>query len=203
MSTQAKILNLLNRRAYTVIELAQALGMTRNSAYLQVTRLEAAGLIEKKEQRRSDLAGKPAFEYQTAVGSEDTFSQAYKPLIGSIVEVLEKEVPLARRKKIFAKAGEEMAVKAGLPGDGDINRNVELAVNVLNSLGALAEVEEQDGQMVLSSFSCPVATSVRADTETCNLVSAFLSKATSCEVMAQCKRQGNLVCQFVIRHPSK
>ena len=203
MSTQAKILNLLNRQPHTIIELADALGVTRNSAYIQITKLEAAGLIHKKAQRKSTNAGKPAYEYQTAQGSEDTFSQAYKPLIGSIVEVLEREIPLKERKKLFSKAGIEMAVKAGLSGSGDFESNLDRALDILNELGAMAEVTQVDGQLILSSHSCPVATSVRADVETCNLVSAFLSEATSSNVTSQCKKEGNLICQFAIDCPAQ
>ncbi len=198
MSTQAKILNLLNRQPYTVIELANALEITRNSAHLQIAKLEASGLIQKMDRRRVESAGKPAFEYQIVEGSEDTFSDAYKPLVGSIVEVLEQEMSLEGRKKIFHKAGVEMAIKAGLTGSGDAKSNLDRAVAVLNSLGAMAEVEETGDHLTLSSFSCPVAASVRADTQTCNLVAAFLGKATSSRVVSKCKKEGNLICQFAI-----
>ncbi|MCW8884565.1 MAG: ArsR family transcriptional regulator [Motiliproteus sp.] len=196
MATSKKILNLLNRQPMTVSELSEILSITRNSTHLQLTRLEAAGQIRRKAQRRSESAGKPAYEYELIEGNEDVNSQAYKPLNDSLLETLAGELPDQERRKLLRKAGRLMAQKAGLKPQGDVIQDLTKAVDVVNELGAMAEISSNDSNYLVTSYSCPVATSVRCDSETCSLVAAFFSEATDRNVISTCQRQKRLVCQF-------
>ena len=175
MTTSNRIINLLNRDSMTVAELATELGITRNSVHLQITRLEAAGLLERLQQRRSNNAGKPAYEYRTVAGSEDTYSSAYKSVLESLMQVLAVELPIERRQLLLQQAGQLLARNAGLQPAGNIDTDLKHAVDAVNSLGAMAEITDNDNHLIVTSYSCPVATSVRSEPETCSLVAAFFS----------------------------
>ncbi len=91
MDTAQKITDLLNRDPATVTELATALGISRNSAHLQVTKLEAAGIIEKYLPDTKSGVGKPAHRYRVKPGGEDAFSSAYKSILVGLIEILGTE----------------------------------------------------------------------------------------------------------------
>ena len=103
MNTPQKIINLLNQNPLTVSQLAEVLGISRNSVHLQVTRLEASGTIEKCLERISDGAGKPATQYRTAVGGEDTYSTAYKPIVDAMLSAISEDFPEKQRLKLLKK----------------------------------------------------------------------------------------------------
>jgi len=196
MTTPNKIMNLLNRRAMTVIELAAELGITRNSVHLHITRLEAAGLLERIQPRRTSNAGKPAYEYRLRAGSEDTYSSAYKPVLESLMQVLALELPLKHRQKLLRQAGQALARNAGLQPVGIIETDLKQAVDAVNTLGAMAEITCEEERMLVTSYSCPVASSVRSEPQTCSLVAAFFAEATGQTVTSKCWHECRLVCQF-------
>ena len=198
MTTSNRITNLLNRRSMTVAELATELGITRNSVHLQITRLEAAGLLERVQQRRSNNAGKPAYEYRAVAGSEDAYSSAYKSILESLMQVLAVELPIERRQLLLQQAGQLLARNAGLQPVGNIETDLRQAVDAVNSLGAMAEIADNKTCLTVTSYSCPVATSVRSEPETCSLVAAFFSEATGKAVVSKCWHECRLVCQFEV-----
>ncbi len=198
MNTPNKIIDLLNRNAHTISELATELGLSRNSVHQQVIKLEASGIVEKLLPSQPTGAGKPAFQYRTAAGKEDSCSSAYKPLLDVMMRVLSQELPTENRLHIFEKTGRMLAHAAGLQPSDDLRADIKKSVETVNSLGAMAEMVCEDEDNYISCYSCPVATLVHSESMTCQLVAAFFSEATGRRVAVHCSRERTVICGFKI-----
>ena len=196
MGTANKITDLLNRQALTIPELAAELGISRNSAHLQVRKLEAAGVVEKHELQMSRSAGKPAYQYRTVAGGEDVHSSAYKPVLDSLVKTISANLPEQDRLALFENAGRSMARANGLQPVADINEAIRKSVDTVNALGAMAEITTRGKTSYVDCHSCPVATMVHHEPMTCTMVAAFFSEATGRKVSVLCKKNGTVVCRF-------
>lgn len=196
MTTPHKITNLLNRKPLTINELAMELGISRNSVHLQVGKLEAAGIIEKRNRSQSSGAGKPAYYYRTAGGSEDSFSAAYKPVASGLIETISKDLPESERVKLLEKAGRSMARSAELSPTADFYNDIQKSVDAANALGAMAELTAKKKKPYVSCHSCPVASLVHTDPLMCRMVAAFFSEATGKKVSVKCKHDRAVVCGF-------
>ncbi len=198
MNTRSLILNLLNRRPRTINELAGELQISRNSTHLQVVRLEAEGRVVKGSRRSGQGVGKPAYEYRIAAGAEDSYSGAHKPVLDALLNVLSTELPGESRVSLLQKTGEQMAIDASLQPVGEPERDLQNAVEVVNSLGAMAELSQSDSTLSVISHSCPIASMVHAQPDSCALVAQFFSSATGKLVVSKCKRDPSLVCRFTL-----
>lgn len=198
MSTSNKIVNLLNRKAWTVNEIAKKLSISRNAAHLQISKLAAAGIVEKNMQRHPNGAGKPAYEYCTATGKEDTFSSAYKPLLDVLMQTMRDDLNPKTRINLFENTGRMLAINSGLRPSNDLKSDIKKSLEAVNGLGAMAELTCENNKNYISCYSCPVATLVHSEPLTCNLVAAFFSEATGKKVSIQCNREKTVVCGFVV-----
>lgn len=151
---------------------------------------------EKCLERISYGAGKPATQYRTAAGSEDTYSTAYKPIVDAMLSAISEDFPGKQRLKLLNKVGVCLADAAGLKPTGDQQADVKKSLEVVNSLGAMAELEWQDNQCQITCHSCPVASLVYKEPMTCSMVAAFFAKATGKSVSVRCKTDRTVICGF-------
>lgn len=196
MTTPQKIINLLNRKESTISELAAQLNISRNSVHQQISRLEAAGAVEKFHRDQPVGAGKPAFYYRAAAGHEDEFSLAYKPILSQLIATLCTDLAEQDRIALFENTGRSLARAAGLAPSEDFYADTRKSVDAVNALGAMAELTVEKQHASVSCHSCPVATLVHTDPMVCRLVASFFSAATGRQVAVHCRRQGTVVCGF-------
>ncbi len=198
MGTPKKIVDLLNRKAWTVNEIAKELSISRNAAHLQISKLEAMGIVEKNTQRPPKGAGKPAHEFRTVAGYEDAFSTAYRPLIDVLIQTMANNLSTNERLNLFEKTGRALAKNAGLQPSHDVLKDIQNAIIKVNSLGAMAELNCENDENYISCHSCPVATLVHKEPLTCDLVASFFSEATGNKVTVKCNRDKTVVCGFLV-----
>ncbi|MFK7859638.1 MAG: helix-turn-helix transcriptional regulator [Granulosicoccus sp.] len=198
MGTTNQITDLLNRESLTVNELAKRLGISRNSVHLQINRLEAAGTVLKMPQRSPTGAGKPAHQYRTAPRKEDVHSEAYRPVLTMLIQTISTDLSRQARVKLFEKTGRSLAKASGLGAQGDLKADIQKSIDVVNALGAMAEVSANNEGHVISCYSCPVATLVHNEPDTCKLVAAFFAEATGKNVTVTCRKKETVVCGFTI-----
>lgn len=141
-------------------------------------------------------AGKPAYQYRTAPKKEDIHSQAYKPVLDSLMQTLSKDLPAKKRTSVLENAGRSMAKAAGLQPNGNLKANIQKSVDTVNSLGAMAELRQEGKNFYISCHSCPVATLVHSEPITCRMVAAFFSEASGKKVSVQCRKDETVVCGF-------
>ncbi|MFK7995818.1 MAG: helix-turn-helix transcriptional regulator [Granulosicoccus sp.] len=196
MGTTNKITDLLNRSPLTIQELATELGISKNSAHVQVRKLEAAGVIVKHEQRHPNGAGKPAYQYKTSAGHEDVHSTAYKPVLDVLMQTISTDFPEKGRLQLLEKTGRSLAKASGLQPGPNLTVSIQQSVDTVNSLGATAELTKKGKNHYVVCHSCPVATLVHKEPLTCHMVASFFAEASGREVSVQCKKNGTVVCGF-------
>ena len=93
-----------------------------------------------------------------------------------------------------------MAHEAGehSPPVGDLRGRLEQAVDVLNNLGGLMELEEEDGTFSICGYSCPLSANVAAHPETCKLMQALLAELVAAPVRERCERSELVSCRFEV-----
>lgn len=194
-STRGKIILLLRRSGLTVDELAQSLDLTDNAVRAHLTTLERDGLVEQRGVRRGQ--GKPSYCYYLTPEAEHLFPKPYAMVLRHTLDLLEQRLDPDEVSDMMRALGHHMAGKQVLQG-ADLRSKVMAAVEALNDLGSLAEMEEAEDGFRIRGYSCPVAEVVPGHPEVCLLIEALLANWLSTPVQEECDRGTPLRCSFHI-----
>jgi predicted ArsR family transcriptional regulator len=197
-STRGQVIALLRRRGYTVEELAQALDLTDNAIRAQLTTLERDGLVRQHGVRRS--GSRPAVIYRLTQQAEKIFPKAYEPSLRHLVSIL-LERP-EECEQLLRLTGRRIAQEQGLSG-GDAGERLQRSVAVLGNLGALVEVEEQEGTTYICGYSCPLAEVTAKHKEACKLLEAMLAELIGLPVQERCERSEEVACWLEVSMPAQ
>jgi predicted ArsR family transcriptional regulator len=192
-STRGKVLALLRRRARTVQELAEELGLTDNAVRSHLATLERDGLVRAVSSRRS--ARKPARVYALAPNVERRFSQAYPPFLLELMEILGHEMPRDQTDRLMRQVGANLAGERRIPS-GPASTRARAAAEVLEELGGSCEVVEENGKFVILGNGCPLSVVTRGHEEPCMALEAMLSTMLGSEVRERCSHGERANCRF-------
>jgi predicted ArsR family transcriptional regulator len=193
--TSGRILELLRRGAKTVDELAAALDLTRTAVRAQLASLERDALVEQKGSRRG--TSKPSRMYGVTAQAELLFSRAYVPILTGLLHVLARRLPAAEFDAVMHEVGR--GFMQGRSGSRGLLRDrVVGASALLNELGGLTEVDEEDGVYVIRSHGCPLAAATANHPEVCNALESLLSEFVGSQVSKCCDRYDRVRCCFEI-----
>jgi predicted ArsR family transcriptional regulator len=67
----------------------------------------------------------------------------------------------------------------------------------------VAEVSEERGKIIISSYGCPIAEAVTADVRSCIAMEALLQDLTGLPVTERCDHGEHPSCRFEIKIPAK
>jgi predicted ArsR family transcriptional regulator len=180
----------------TVDELAAALELTRSAVQGQLANLQQDQLVEQRGTRRG--TSKPARTYAVTMQAELLFSRAYIPILTQLVHVLASRMSPGEFDSVMREVGRgAMAERAG-PRGGTLRERVARASALLNELGGLSEVEEEDGLYVIRSFGCPLAAATALHPEVCTALESLLSEVAGTAVTKCCDRYDRARCCFEI-----
>src|SRR6266568_4482822 len=193
-STRGRIVMLLRRASHTVDELAQALNLTDNAVRAHLATLERDGFVRQLGERRG--SGKPAYIYELSPDAEQLFPKAYGPVLRHILEFLSEEMTTDEVEALMRRTGRRLA-EQHLP-HGDLQSRLQMAVNVLNELGGLAELEQRNGAFYIQGYSCPLAAVVPGHPEVCRLSEALLSELVGLPVKECCDGNEPARCCFSV-----
>ncbi len=143
-STRGRIVTMLRRAGRTVDELAPAVGLTDNGVRAHLATLERDGLVQQRGVVRRGGSGKPAYVYELTPQAEELFPKAYEPVLRQLLDVLTERVGPEESEALLRSVGHRIAEEQTVPANG-VHARLEAAVDVLNELGSLAELEERDG----------------------------------------------------------
>ncbi len=194
-STGGRMVMLLRRASRTVDELAQALNITDNAVRAHLTTLERDGVVQQRGARRG--SGKPAYVYDLTPEAEQLFPKAYGPVLREVLEVLSERMTPEELDAVMRAAGRRIAAKWHIP-QGDLHGRLATAVEVLNELGGMAELESCDGTYCIRGYSCPLAAAVPGHPEVCHLAEALLTELVGVPLQEHCDRSEPLRCCFVV-----
>ena len=194
-STRGQIITLLRRSSRTVDELAKALELTDNAVRAHLATLERDGLVQLSGLRRG--SGKPAYVYDLTPEGEQLFPKAYGPVLQHVLEVLSERMPSNEVEMLLREVGRRIAARWDIPS-GELRMRLEAAVEVLNELGGMAELEEVEGHSCIRGYSCPLA-DVAGHPAVCRLVETMLSELVGVPVQEQCDDDGVPRCCFIVQ----
>jgi predicted ArsR family transcriptional regulator len=197
-STRGRIVTLLRRSKSTVEDLARALDLTDNGVRAHLAVLERDGIVRQRGSiRRTSGGGKPAYVYELTQEGEELFPKAYAPALGRLLDVLSERLGPEESEALLRSVGHRMVEGNTIPTDGARAR-LEAAAGVLNELGGLAELEEQDGTLVIRGYSCPLAGVTRDHPEVCRMAEALVAEVAGVSVQEHCDRGERPRCCFEV-----
>ncbi|MDQ3911198.1 MAG: ArsR family transcriptional regulator [Actinomycetota bacterium] len=200
-STRGQIVTLLRRSSRTVEELARALDLTDNGVRAHLAALERDGIVRQRGSvRRGTGGGKPAYVYELTPEAEDLFPKGYEPVLSQLLDVLAERLGPEGSEALLRSVGRRMAEGQAAPTD-DIRSRLEAAVEVLNELGGLAELEEHDGGLVIRGYSCPLAAVTPEHPEACRMAGTLLTAVAGVPVNEHCERGERPRCRFEVALP--
>jgi DeoR family transcriptional regulator, suf operon transcriptional repressor len=195
-TTRGRIAALLRRAKLSVEELASAVGITDNAVRVQLSALERDGLVRAAGARRDGNVGKPATLYEIAPTASSVFSNAYAPVLASVLAEARSRLDAEQLGAILKGAGDRLAAGTGTPGTFDDRVNAACAL--LAELGADAELSRTSDGYVVRGFGCPLSVAVEACPDTCRVLEHFLADVTGGDVRETCDRSDVPRCGFAI-----
>ena len=197
-STRGRVVTLLRRAGFTVDELARELDLTNNGVRAHLAVLERDGIVRQRGSvRRSSGGGKPAYVYELTQEGEDLLPKAYEPTLRRLLDVLSDQLGPEESEALLRSVGRRLAEEHSTQADGAHTR-LETAVEVLNELGGLAELEEQDGAVVIRGYSCPLAGVTPDHSEVCRMAEALVAEVAGVSVQEHCERGERPRCCFEV-----
>jgi predicted ArsR family transcriptional regulator len=192
-SPRGRVLSLLRFGPRTVNELADTLTLSDNAVRVHLAGLERDGLVQQKGVRRA--IGKPAYVYELSAEAESLFPKAYATVLSEALGyILETSGPEAL--ETFARAvGKRAGARAGRKG-ATLRDRVAAAVALLEELGGLARMEDDEDTILIRGFSCPLAAVVRGNPAACALAEELVSTVIGAPVVECCDRTGAPRCAF-------
>jgi predicted ArsR family transcriptional regulator len=185
-STRGRIVTLLRRHPSTVERLKVSLDLTDNAVRAHLAALERDNLVEYRVVR-SRVAGKPAYTYALTREAEILLSAAYCPVLSSLLDALEERLKSSDLEPLMRAAGRHLAA-SGRVGVGNNRHRIGSAVDFLNELGAVAELERANGSALIRSRSCPLAAVVEKHPEACQALASAIEVLVNAPTSVQCKR---------------
>jgi predicted ArsR family transcriptional regulator len=188
-------MELLRRSPMTVDELATALGLTRTAVRAQLATLQHDGLVQQHGSRRG--TSKPSRMYGVTTHAELLFSQAYIPILTQLLHVLASRMSPGEFDSVMREVGRGAMAGRSVPR-GPLRDRVITASSLLNDLGGLTEVEEEDRLYIIRSHGCPLAAATAQHPEACNALESLLSEFVGARVTKCCDRYDRVRCCFEI-----
>jgi predicted ArsR family transcriptional regulator len=192
------MVTLLRRSRRTVAELARALGLTDNGVRAHLAILERDGVVRQRGWvRRGSGGGKPAYVYELTSEAEDLFPKVYAPALSRLLDVLAERLGPEESEALLRSVGRRLAEEHSTRADG-AHARLESAVEALNELGGLAELEEQDGAVVIRGYSCPLAGVTPDHPDVCRMAETLVAELAGVPVHERCDRGERPRCCFEI-----
>lgn len=197
-STRGRVVGLLRGKSGTVIELAEALGLTDNAVRAHLLSLERDGLVRQSGVQRGSR--KPHYAYELTAEAERLFPKAYDALLNQLITTLKGRLPPSAIEEVLREVGRSLAARHS-SGDSPADLEVRLqnALEVLKAIGGTPVVEREDGKIVIRSGGCPLAAAVVEHPEVCELAEALVTELVGLPVRESCHRGGDTPkCRFEI-----
>lgn len=194
-STRGRILTLLRREKHTVDDLADELTLTDNAVRAHLATLERDGFVRQQGARRS--TGKPALVYELAPEAENLFPKSYGQVLNELLQVIEERISKAELEEMLRIVGRRISNRWNIP-QGDLRVRLEAAVEVLNEMGGMAELEQENGAYSIRSYSCPLAAVVPGHPEVCTLAGTLLTELVGVPIQEHCECGERPQCRFEV-----
>jgi predicted ArsR family transcriptional regulator len=195
-STRGQIVTLLRSAPCTVEELAGKLELTDNAVRAHLLTLERDGFVRQSGLRRGPR--KPHFTYVLTPEADALFPKAYDALLNQLIAVLKMRLDGSELEDVLREVGRAVAAGSAAAPNGSLERRVQSAMRVLESLGGSAQIEQHEGKIVIRGNGCPLAAAVSVHPEVCGLAETLVAEIVKAPVHECCDRKGRPNCRFEI-----
>ncbi len=196
--TRDGIVRLLLKNHDTIESLAGKLGVTKNAVRAQIALLQREGIVDVQGEVKGTR--RPAAVYGIRPGADIHFSKAYPVILSHLTHVLSQKLSQTEFKTVMRELGQRLARAVPRPS-GDPRERIQDALKFLKVLGSAAEITEENGTVVISSYGCPIAEAVAADARSCIAMEALLKDLTRLPVAERCDHGAHPNCRFEIKLP--
>ena len=193
--SRARVVGALRRGPRTLDQLATELGLTRTAVRLHLTALERDGLVARGGLQAGRT--KPSHVYSLTTEAEQRMSRAYIPVLTQLLHVLSQRLTREQFDTTMRAVGRELLANRGR-ARGSLRERVKAASLLLDQLGGLTDVREDDGQFIIQSHGCPLAATALHHPETCSAMESFVSEFVGATVTQRCDRHDRPRCCFQI-----
>jgi predicted ArsR family transcriptional regulator len=163
--------------------------------------LQPGGVVRQRGSVcRGSGGDKPAYVCELTPEAEDLFPKGYEPVLRRLLDVLAERLGPEGSEAMLRSVGHRMAEGKATPTHGTRAR-LEAAVEVLNELGGLAELEEHDDGLVIRGYSCPLAAVTSDHPEVCRMAETLLTEVAGAPVHEHCDRGERPRCRFEVTLP--
>jgi predicted ArsR family transcriptional regulator len=195
-----RIIRLLLKHQHTIEALAKKLGVTKNAVRAQIALLEREGIVEIQGEVKGTR--RPAAVYGLRPGADVHFSKAYPVILSHLVRLLAQKLSQDEFRTVMRELGQRLAGAMPRPS-GDARERIRAALKFLKMLGSVAEMAEENGKVVISSYGCPIAEAVTVDARSCIVMEALLKELTGLPVTERCDHGERPSCRFEIKFPAE
>ena len=196
-STRGRIVAYLRGADATVNDLAEHLGLTDNAVRSHLLSLERDGLVKQSGLRKGSR--KPHFAYQLTSDGEHLFPKAYDALLNQFMTVFKDRLAPKVFKDALHAVGRSLAAEQHrVSRKLSLERRAQSALQTLEAIGGSPRLEKSDGELRITSQSCPLASVVAEHPETCQMVETLISELVGVKTTEQCDRTETPRCCFVL-----
>jgi predicted ArsR family transcriptional regulator len=195
-----RIVTHLIKHQSTIESLATRLGVTKNAIRAQIALLQREGIVEIQGEVKGTR--RPAAVYGIRPGADIHFSRAYPVILSHLTHVLAQKLSNTEFRTVMRELGQRLAISVPR-SSGDPRERITGALKFLKMLGSVAEVTEERGKIIISSYGCPIAEAVTADERSCIAMEALLQDLTGLPVTERCDHGEHPSCRFEIKIPAK
>jgi len=209
MTTQTRdiiLRTLRSRGKCSVNDLAQASLVSPVSVRHHLSNLQAESLVSVEDERHG--VGRPRQLFSLTESGLDLFPSRYVRLTNRLLDEIKESMPGRKVEQLFTGVASTMVADVarrleGLPLEQRLERMVEL----LTEEGFDAQIERQEGRILIREISCPYFRIGRKHPEVCAVDQAFIATALSLPVeRVTCQLEGADTCTFSVAlepHPGE
>ena len=194
--SRSRIIELLRRRPYTVVQLGKELEVSETAIRAQLALLQRDGIVEAKGEIK--VARRPSLTYGLTPGVGLTFSKAYHTVLAQLINILALQMPKKEYINVMRKLGRKLANSTPRP-TGNLRDRVENTAKVYESFGTITNVEEDREKFIILAHGCPFEEAVNGDAGICTAMETFMSKLIEVPVRQCCDRDGSSNCRFEVK----
>jgi predicted ArsR family transcriptional regulator len=131
------------------------------------------------------------------VQAELLFSRAYVPILTQLLHALARRLDPRDFDSIMHQVGKALLQGRPVPR-GTLGERVAGASSLLNDLGGLTEISQENGGFIIRSHGCPLAAATVDHPEVCNALESLLSEFVGEKVSKCCDRYNRERCCFEV-----
>lgn len=178
----------------TIDDLAATLRLTRTAVRAQLTALMSNGVVEPRGARKG--ASKPARLFAVTAEAEQELSRAYVPVLIHLLKQLSRRMSPAELDGLMHEVGRGLG--PAHPASGELRQRVDTANRLLEDLGAITSITEENGRYRILGQACPLALATAQLPEACSIVTSLLTAAIGQPVINCCNQYDRKRCCFDI-----